>query len=93
MCLVVVINVRDKYNFPHSKNIPNLSCNLHTKQQDLTVHAIGHTKANATTCNNVGVIFNSILSEPYLNIFLHILKGSNFHLVCHKKKQIMSHKN
>ena len=32
MCLVVVINVRDCYNFPLSEDIPSLSRNLRTEQ-------------------------------------------------------------
>ena len=34
MCLVVVINVRDCYNFPYSKDIPSLSRNLRTEQRN-----------------------------------------------------------
>ena len=66
MCPVVVINVRDRYNFPFSENIPSLSRNLGTEKCNCRRlgHAIGQMKANGSTCYNVGAIFDSILSEP-----------------------------
>ena len=69
MCLVVVINVRDGYNFPYSENIPGLSRNLHTEKRNLLGcnlqrSAIGQMKANRSACYKVGAIFDSISSKP-----------------------------
>ena len=66
MCPVVVINVRDRYNFPFSENFPSLSRNLGTEKCNChrLGHAVGQMKANGSTCYNVGAIFHSILSEP-----------------------------
>ena len=69
MCLVVVINVRDWYKFPHSKDIPSLAAIcapnnstaaiLDVFHNDLTVHAIGQKKAIRSACYNAGAIFDS----------------------------------
>ena len=74
MCLVVVINVRDGYNFPYSKKIPSLSHNLHTKQRNplhlgcilQRCHSVcdWSDESQKSTCYNAGAIFDSILSEP-----------------------------
>ena len=73
MCLVVVINVRDGYNFPYSRKIPSLSRNLYTKQHNprhlgciLQDHSVcdWSDQSQKSTCYNAGAIFDSILSEP-----------------------------
>ena len=70
MCLVVVINVRDGYNFPFSENIHNratiwapnnaTAAILDVSHKDFTVRAIGQMKVNRSTY--AGAIFDSILS-------------------------------
>ena len=73
MCLVVVINVGDRYNFPYSKDIPGLSCNLRTEQCNCchlgcilqrSHSAISQTKANRSACYNAGANFDSFLTKP-----------------------------
>ena len=59
MCLVVVINVRDCYNFPYSKDIPipnnATAAILDVFHNDLTVRAV----AQMSACYNAGAIFDS----------------------------------
>ena len=74
MCLVVVINVRDEYNFPYRKKIPSLSPNLRTEQRNprhlgcilQRSHSVCNwsDESQKSTCYNVGAILDSILSEP-----------------------------
>ena len=73
MCLLVVINVRDGYNFPYSKKIPSLSRNLYTKQRNprhlgciLQDHSVcdWSDQSQNSTCYNAGTIFDSFLSKP-----------------------------
>ena len=73
MCLLVVINVRDGYNFPYSKKIPSLSRNLYTKQRNprhlgciLQDHSVcdWSDQSQNNTCYNAGTIFDSFLSKP-----------------------------